>query len=287
MAEKRAEAIEHAQKASAELAEQKTKKKRNEETFAIKQQMKLEEEERERIEQIKQNERDKAEYELENETWKGKEQKPATPRIEPAKKQTVTALPNNAPIWKKKPPPPRKTGSIQVRFTPRVFPTAARESKAQEEEEWLTKQAAARRIAPADTTDNGSNERNPEFLKDKGAEFFRTGNYEAAVNIFSEAIKLNPNLPQLLSNRAACYLATGNNDKCINDCTRALELFYPVVPSNYISRSKVFTRRGTAFANEGELGLAWQDYKAAVKLVPGDENLLEDCTKLRTAYENR
>ena len=291
MTEKRAEAIEHAQKTAAELAEQKAKKKRDEETFAIRQQMKLEEEERGRIEQVKQEERDKAEKDIQ--LWKEEKkpkQKPPTPKVEPNKKQTITP---NTSIWKEKktnnPPPPRKAGSIQVRFTPRVFPTAARESKAQEEEEWLAKQAAARRIAPADktSTDGDINERNPEFLKDKGTEFFRTGNYEAAVNAFSEAIKLNPNLPQLFSNRAACCLAMGDNDKCINDCTRALELFYPVVPSNYVSRSKVFVRRGTAFANERELGLALQDYEAAVKLVPDDESLMEDCAMLKVAYENR
>lgn len=292
MTEKRAEAIEHAQKVAAELEQQKAKKRRDEETFAIRQQMKLEEEEQARIEQVKQKERDKAEQDLE--TWKEEKkkvkQKSPPPQTEPSKKHNVTS---NTVIWKgkktNKPPPPRKTGSIQVRFTPRVFPTAARESKAQEEEEWLAKQAAARRITPADgtSTDSDINERNPEFLKDKGAEFFRTGNYEAAVNAFSEAIKLNPNLPQLFSNRAACYLATGDSDKCINDCTRALELFYPVVPSNHVSRSKVFVRRGTAFANEGEFGLALQDYEAAVKLAPEDESLKEDCAMLKLAYENR
>ena len=40
---------------------------------------------------------------------------------------------------------PHPLGYLLIRFTPRVFLTAARESKAQEEEEWLTKQAAARR----------------------------------------------------------------------------------------------------------------------------------------------
>ncbi len=292
MVEKRREAIEHVQKTAAEVVEQKAKKKKEEETFAIRQQMKLEEDERERIETIKQSERDKAERELE--AWKEKKKKvriqAQPPKSQP---QTTKSSDEHNVIFKsdkksQSAPPPRKSGSIQVRFTPRVFPTAARESKAQEEEEWLTKQAAARRITKDKDNSNGDiNERNPEFLKDKGVDFFRTGNYEAAINAFSEAIELNPNLPQLFSNRAACYLATGDNDKCINDCTRALELFYPVVPSNYVSRSKVFVRRGTAFANEEEYGLAVQDYEAAVKLVPDDDSLKEDCVRLRVACENR
>ncbi len=235
--------------------------------------------------------RDKAERELE--AWKDKKKvkvQPHPPKMQP---QTTKPSQKGDAIWKadkksQSAPPPRKSGSIEVRFTPRAFPTAARESKVHEEEEWLTKQAAARRITTDETTNSNSNinERNPEFLKDKGVEFFRNGNFEAAINAFSEAIKLNPNLPQLFSNRAACYLATSDSDRCINDCTRALELFYPVVPSNYLSRSKVFVRRGTAFAKEGEYKLAVQDYEAAAKLVPDDEYLREDCARLRLVCED-
>ena len=298
MSAKRAEAIEHAQKAAAKLAEEKAKKKKEEETFAIKQEMKLEEEERERIELIKKNERERTERELEE--WKTQKE---NSKIEKKNSKAVTfstAKEGSAKseekktIWKKsnsskpKPPPPRQGGSIQVRFTPRMFPTAARESKEQEEQEWLTKMAAARKIStPKDSEGETINERNPEFLKDKGVEFFKNGDYEAAVNAFSQAIKLNPNLPQLFSNRAACCLAMGEDEKCAMDCCRALELYYPVVPSNYPARTKVFVRRGTAYANQGQLDLAVQDYSAALKLSPHDEDLKEDYARLRMALNNQ
>lgn len=296
MVERRAEAIEHAHKTAAEIADQKAKKKREEEQYAIKQQMRLEEEDRERIEREKQEEREKAERELER--WKEEKRKRAV-KVEP-KAQVVRSKPppttvatvkqsSSGDIWKKgkgkgpAPPPPRKGGSIQVTFTPRAFPTAARESKEAEEQEYLAKMAAARRIKPPENTEETINERNPEFLKDKGVEFFRAGNHEAALNAFSAGIQLNPNLPHLFSNRAACYLAMGENERCINDCCRALELFFPVVPSNYKSRTKVFVRRGTAYANVGSLDLAVQDYEAALKLSPSDENLKEDCARLKEA----
>ena len=286
MVEKRAEAIEHTHKAAAELAKQRAEKKREEEQYAIKQQMKLEEDERMRIESEKQQERDKAERELEQ--WKEEKKAKVKAKKEAAmaKKQRPTI---SGEIWKEKKsdalPPPRKSGSIQIRFTPRAFTTAARESKEAEEQEWLAKMAAARRIKPPKSKEENAdiNERNPEFLKDKGVEFFRAGNYEAAINAFSEAIELNPGLPQLFSNRAACCLAIGENDKCIIDCCRALELFYPVVPSNYASRTKVFVRRGTAYANIGRLDLAVQDYDAALKLSPRDEKLRDDCEQLKQA----
>ena len=294
MVEKRAEAVEHVRKKAAELAEEKAKKKREEEQFAIRQQMQLEEEERERIEKEKQAERVKAERELEE--WKAEKRAKAAQakrEADGAKKQSSAA----GEIWKEKKkegrskgkgstvlaPPPRTGGTIQIHFTPRFFPTAARESKEVEEQEWLTKMAAARKIQPPDSKEESINERNPEFLKDKGIEFFKARNYDAAINAFSEGIQLNPNLPQLFSNRAACYLATGDNDRCIDDCCRALELFLPIVPSNYASRTKVFVRRGTAYANQGRLELALQDYSAAIKLSPGDEKLKEDHARLNEA----
>lgn len=288
MREKRAEALKHSEKEAARMAEEKAKKKREEERFAIKQEMKLEEEEREKIESVKKEERLRTDRELED--WKT--QKKNSSKVE---KKAVTMRESQVEtntIWKEnkssassKPPPPRKGGNIQVRFTPRAFPTAARESKVQEEQEWLTKMAAARKISTPQDKNSGEtiNERNPEFLKDKGVEFFKTGNYEAAINAFTEGIKLNPNLPQLFSNRAACCLLLNKNEECVMDCSRALELYYPVVPSNYTERAKVFVRRGTAYANLGDLPLAVQDYSAALKLCPQDEALQEDYARLKMA----
>ncbi len=295
MATKRTEAIEHAQKVAAEVDKQKAKKKKEEETFTIKQEMKLEEEERERIEEVKKSERDRTERELEE--WKGEREASKQPQSNARSKITEekgNGAVGKKVIWKEKQskpskPPLRHGGSIQVRFTPRVFPTAARESKEVEEQEWLTKMADARRISSSKEKDAAGetiNERNPEFLKDRGVEFFKKGDFEAAINIFSEAIKLNPSLPQLFANRAACCLAIGEDDKCIHDCTRALELYYPVVPSNYAPRAKVFVRRGAAYGNLNQLDLAVQDYGAAMKLSPEDEDLKEDYARLRVALEN-
>lgn len=187
-------------------------------------------------------------------------------------------------------PPPRAGGNITVSFTPRPFTNAARESKAAEEEEWLTKMAAARKIQqPNDKKKKGDeegaeesiNERNPEFLKDRGNEFFKSGNYEAAINVYTQALKLNHLLPSLYGNRAACYLSTGNMEACISDCCKALELYYPVVPTNVPSRAKVLARRGTAYSRIREFDLALQDYDAAVKLAPKNSSLQDDYENLK------
>lgn len=296
LGERRAEAVEKVQKAAVEQAEARAKKKREEEQFAIREQMKLEQAQRERIEGEKQEERDRANRELQR--WKEEkkrqtEQQKRNDSVAPARQAGKAPKKSSSAIWKTesseplkktKAPPPRKSGSIQVHFTPRAFPTAARESREAEEQEWLAKQAAARRITqPAKGSEEDVNERNPEFLKDRGNNFFRAKNYEAAVDVFSKAVSLNPSLPQLFANRAACYLAMGKLDKCISDCCRALELYYPVVPSNQAARAKVFARRGSAYAQSNQLHLAVQDYEAAVQLVPGDKRLSDDCQRLKQA----
>lgn len=294
LGEKRAEAVEKVQRSAAEEAEARAKKKREEERFVIREQMKLEQAQRERIEGEKQEERDRANRELQR--WKEEKKKQAEQKRTDCTRQPVgktAPKKSSSPIWKTessehlkktRAPSPRKSGSIQVHFTPRAFPTAARESRAAEEQEWLAKQAAARRITqPAKGSEEDVNERNPEFLKDRGNNFFRAKNYEAAVNVFSEAVSLNPSLPQLFANRAACYLAMGKLDMCITDCCRALELYYPVVPSNQAARAKVFARRGSAYAQSNQLHLAVQDYEAAMTLIPGDEQLSDDCSRLKQA----
>ncbi len=192
---------------------------------------------------------------------------------------------NTTDIWTgkpiKQPLAPRQSGKIIFSFTPRPFCTAARESKIQEEEEWLSKMAAARTIQPSGNKDDCINDRNPEFIKDKANMLFKVGNYVGAISALTEGINLNPNMPFLFANRAACFLKTGNNDKCIQDCTRALELYYPVVPSNYLTRTKVFVRRGTAYSNIGNIELSLQDYTAALQLAPNNISIQEDYKKLK------
>lgn len=143
--------------------------------------------------------------------------------------------------------------------------------------------AAARKIKPPENPDETINERNPEFLKDKGIEFFKAGNFQAAISVFTEAIKLNNHLPYLYSNRAACYLRIGNDGQCIEDCCQALDLLYPITPSNYSARTKAFVRRGAAYGNIGSLDLALQDYEEARKLSPQDERIQKDCVRIRQA----
>ncbi|NXR01056.1 DAAF4 factor, partial [Sagittarius serpentarius] len=147
-------------------------------------------------------------------------------------------------------PAPRSAATIKIDFTPRVFPTALRESCIAEEEEWLSKQAEARRTVSTDLSeldDLKEEEKNPDWLKNKGNKMFATGNYLAAVNAYNLAVRLNNKLPLLYLNRAACHLKLRNLHKAIEDSSKALELLTPPVPDNENARVKAYVRRGTAF----------------------------------------
>jgi hypothetical protein len=81
----------------------------------------------------------------------------------------------------------RKTGQIKISFTPRAFKTAARESKRGEEEEWLSNQAEARKAvqeAKQYAKDLGV-DNDPLWLKDKGNEFFKNGDFRGAINAYT------------------------------------------------------------------------------------------------------
>lgn len=115
-------------------------------------------------------------------------------------------------------PPPRACATLSVDFTPREFTTPCRESKLSEEEEWLRKQAEARRSVGFISEDLRPEEHNPQFLKEKGDEFFRNHNFLAAVSAYSFGITLNNKLADLYVGRAHAHLALGKlfNSKFIN-----------------------------------------------------------------------
>lgn len=294
-----------------EEAKGKAVKKRENEKYALGVMMKIEESERKRIEDIKEAERKKASEELE----KWKEQKriedeerkqevlKERKQIEEDRRRTQAKNKANATksraaltkgertdnIFTKKVeeealPAPRSAGRIQIQFTPRVFPTAVRESRIAEEEEWLHKQAEARRAlnaADSELDDLKEEEKNPEWLKEKGNRLFSLGNYLAAINAYSLAIRLNSKIPALYLNRSACHLKLRNLHKTIEDCSKALELLTPPVPDNSSSRIKAHLRRGTAFCELELYVEGLLDYEAALKIDPSNICVQDDAEKIR------
>ncbi|NWZ56213.1 DAAF4 factor, partial [Haliaeetus albicilla] len=314
----RENAVLKAHEKAKEEAEAKKVTKQEHKKHALEATMKLEEAERKRIEDLKEKERQKVTKELE--LWK-KQQKDAekqkrvqkegelyqVEQLKEKKKEKInkTRIPNEGTsktrlkptkgcygsysmfsenLKEEQLPAPRSAATIRINFTSRVFPTALRESCVAEEEEWLRKQAEARRAISADLSeleDLKEEEKNPDWLKNKGNKMFATGNYLAAVNAYNLAVRLNNKLPLLYLNRAACHLKLRNLHKAIEDSSKALELLTPPVPDNENARVKAYVRRGTAFCQLELYTEGLQDYEAALKIDPKNKTIEKDAEKIR------
>ncbi|XP_032435006.1 dynein axonemal assembly factor 4 isoform X1 [Xiphophorus hellerii] len=291
------------QKLSAEL-KQKAEKRQAEKKYALETMMKLEKVERDRIQQMKDAEREKTTAELA--AWQLRQKQEAEKAQQNQNQQiqqnpdTKTPGSRQTDIRKNKQvhsdsekkkkkiraqlPPPRTCGNIPVTFTPRVFPTALRESRVPEEEEWLKKQAEARRAMSAELEeleDLTEEERNPDWLKQKGDKCFSNGDYVGAVNAYTLGIRLNRKLPALYSNRAACHLKLRNLHKAVEDSSKALDLLTPAVSANAAARVRARVRRGSAFCQLELYAEGLQDYEAALKIEPHNEALQRDAQIIR------
>eukprot|EP00668_Euglena_longa_P002287 GGOE01002637.1.p1 GENE.GGOE01002637.1~~GGOE01002637.1.p1 ORF type:complete len:460 (+),score=84.62 GGOE01002637.1:119-1498(+) len=104
-----------------------------------------------------------------------------------------------------------------------------------------------------------------EKLKEAGNQLYRMGKYAAALNRYSEAIRLQPAEATFYANRAAAQLMLGLLDECIVDCTAALQL-----QPDY---TKALLRRGRCHTLQREWGPALRDLEAAFQLDDGAEQL--------------
>lgn len=197
-------------------------------------------------------------------------------------------------------PPPRSSVRMKVAFTARVFPTPMRESRKEEEEDWLLRNRrhiTGKARERLDTVD--ISERDPFWLKGKGDDFFRSSNFEGAVNAYSCALEIDPKMASCLSNRAACFLKLGHHDRCVQDCDEALSVLkqereeelalaqregFSDEPKEFRRtkemRKKLHIRKGTALRHQEQYTPALAEYQRAQELAPNDDDLKADCARL-------
>ncbi|KAJ8919689.1 hypothetical protein NQ315_006217 [Exocentrus adspersus] len=165
-------------------------------------------------------------------------------------------------------PSPRAVKTLEIEFTPREFPTPSRESQLDEENEWLSKQAEARRSAGFISEDVRPEERNPQFLKAKGDEFLRNKNYLGAISAYSFGIKICPKFVDLHIARSEAHFLVGNFNKAVQDCSSALDLLKPAVSLNLNERALCVGRRGEALCKLGFIKQGVEELKISLQLKP-------------------
>lgn len=136
------------------------------------------------------------------------------------------------------------------------------------------------------------------ILFEKASSFFKCGNYESALNVYTEILDVgNGDRPlKVLSNRAATYLKMGNSSLCISDCNECIRLIEQEIlilktemsgqdDGNTELRKtlmiKLLARRGAAYELEGDLRKCLDDYENAILLDPKNESLNEDVARIR------
>ncbi|XP_052902631.1 dynein axonemal assembly factor 4-like [Anopheles moucheti] len=185
------------------------------------------------------------------------------------------------------PPAVRCSGTLEVTFSERTFITPKRESMEQAEQEWTRKQAAARRAVGFADDDLRPDERNPEWLKQRGDTFFQQKNFLAAISAYSAGIRLTKDYYALFLNRSAAHLALENYQRCAEDCSAALELLQPPVEANRKARVSCLARRAAALVKLGFLQQGYDEMVAASRLDPEEQSLRIEVDRLRRCMDEQ
>lgn len=108
-------------------------------------------------------------------------------------------------------------------------------------------------------------ELNPELAEAylmRGSAYFDKGNYDLSIADYDRAIALNPRYVEAYVNRGVSYENKKNYDAAISDYSKAIE-FNP----RYV---KAYVNRGSAYESKGNYDAAFRDYNTAISLDPRD-----------------
>ena len=102
----------------------------------------------------------------------------------------------------------------------------------------------------------------------RGNAWLRKSEHDKAINDYNDAIQLNPNFAAAWSGRGEAWYRKGEYDKAIGDFNETLRLS----PSS----SNAWRVRGNAWRKKGEYDKAVADYKKALTFFPQDEEIKQN-----------
>ncbi|KAH7423080.1 hypothetical protein KP509_12G038400 [Ceratopteris richardii] len=111
------------------------------------------------------------------------------------------------------------------------------------------------------------NHQKPLQMRLKGNEFYKNGDFSAAIDCYNRSLELDEKVAATYTNRALCYLKLNQPAKAIHDCTKALGL----EPNN----KKAYFRRAISKKDTRDFSGALEDMKIFVGLCPNDESAQE------------
>lgn len=266
------------------LAEQKRIDNRKNKDSSVQRQIAVDAEKRQKRENFKENEKVQLSEKLKGDTVDDKIEK------KPKSQNDIFHEDGNAKeakviLRRSKLPPPRQQTKIKVQFTERVFPTPLRESHRSEENEWLQKQAFAKKKMAEIELDLLPKEREIGHLEEKGIKLMQNGDFEGAVNALNIANQLFPLIPSVYLHRATANLGMNNCVRAAKDAARALEMYTPPVESNLSERIKCHLLRGRSLRHLQMLTEALMDFTEAEKLDPKNQLIIDETNALRTLIE--
>ncbi|KAJ4917506.1 hypothetical protein Rs2_03056 [Raphanus sativus] len=131
-------------------------------------------------------------------------------------------------------------------------------------------------VNPKSSTNTITQEESAEIAKEKGNQAFKEKQWQKAIGLYSEAIKLNGKNGTYYSNRAAAYLELASFRQAEADCTKALTLDKKNI--------KAYLRRGTAREMLGSFKEAIDDFSYALVLEPNNKRAALSADRLRKVF---
>ncbi|XP_032810299.2 RNA polymerase II-associated protein 3 isoform X1 [Petromyzon marinus] len=113
--------------------------------------------------------------------------------------------------------------------------------------------------------------------KDKGNEYFKTGDYDAANDCYTRGMEADPHNALLPANRAMAFLKLKKYELAESDCNLAIQLD-PSYP-------KAFARRGAARLALNKLKEAREDFEAVLTFDPVNKQAIAELKKIKEMIE--
>ncbi|XP_062817130.1 tetratricopeptide repeat protein 12 isoform X2 [Anolis carolinensis] len=123
------------------------------------------------------------------------------------------------------------------------------------------------------------NEAFANALKDKGNDAFSKGDYEAAIEKYTEGLKKQKDMPMLYTNRAQAYIKLQKYDQAIEDCDWALRCDEKCI--------KALFHMGKAYLAQEQYRKSRECFLKILEIDPQKEKLCKGCIDEVDAEEKR